>query len=107
MRQVPARFQNFELRAWNEIAVRRPFRRRNDLVAVAPDQQRWAVDAMQPFAQVWIVEPWLPYEFCQRQRVLRLPLAVLVVGNLREDAVSECLIHVDVANVLLLGPQEQ
>src|SRR3954468_22825167 len=84
MRQMSAMREHLELGARDQVAIGRTVSRRDELVAVAPDDQRRLVDAVQPLAQVGIVKTRLPADLGERERVLHPALALFLVGHLLE-----------------------
>ena len=70
---------------------------RNDLVVVAPDDQRRHVDAVQPLAQMRIVEPRLPGEVGGRERFLIAMSPCSSRERLSEPLLGKALIDEQVA----------
>ena len=77
-----------------------------NLVAVAPYDQRRHVDAVQPLAQLRIVEPRLPGEVRGPELVLDRDVALLLRDRLSEPLFGKALIDEQIADALLLRPHE-
>ena len=78
----------------------------NELVVVAPKQQRRHVDAMQPFAQMRIVAARLPHQPCAGGPVLEVGVLELRPLRRGDHRLGAVLVVEQVADALLVGAQE-
>ena len=105
--QVAAGGKDREPRALDQPMILLAVAGRENLVVVAPDDQRRNVDPVDPLPHLRVVEARVPGELRGRKLVLEPDVDLLLGQRHRQPQVGELLIDEQVADALLRRPQEQ
>src|SRR3954469_10437019 len=106
LRKVAALRHDVHARVRNQLLVFRRITRRDEPVALAPHDLQRELDPVQPLRQVRIVEARLPGETCERVQILLGRVLRVRSDGLREAALGDALIEVELARPLLGRPEE-